>query len=299
MRVKHILHRLTRPFGILSLILGLGLAFCWFYLLSPLRHMSDMRWRDTHTEKRYWEEVQKSIARIGWTHDCGPEVGRYGDKEWAAWIIAHILPGDDIESCSAGHKDGALRCITNQNVGGAAEAWLRWWQDNRDKTQEQWILQGFRKDGLELHTPLTKEDITALLLIIGKTGRDSEAHPYPYEWRYNAFRLLRDSDFEPSSFTLDALPAKDRDVGFAGLIRFAERAGYEPKQASPGVLAIGTPVSDDYACPAFASGRFNAVVCAILALLIAGGLLCLHFSLRNRLKRKDASSEAGVGQKGE
>ncbi|MFH1730285.1 MAG: hypothetical protein ABIF82_01375, partial [Planctomycetota bacterium] len=152
--------------GILLLVAAGAVVVVWFYILGPYRRISDMGWERAHTEQQVWAETQKSIRRMGWAHDDGFRVGLWGNKEWVARIMDNMSPGDSL-SCSGGHKEIALSCMTNQQAG-AADDWLTWWQKNKHKTQEEWIRDGFAARGILLHEPLTKKDILALLRVLGE-----------------------------------------------------------------------------------------------------------------------------------
>ena len=112
--------------------------------------------------------------------------------------------------------------MTNQNVGETAEAWLAWWEDHKDKSQEEWIDEGFRQAGLTLQKPPTNEDIAALLTIIGIehttrsdvharpiVGRRSVRGPVPPDWlQLNANRFLRDHRIDPLTISGDMIASE-------------------------------------------------------------------------------------------
>jgi hypothetical protein len=148
--------------GWILLAAGTFLAFLWFFWLLPFRHLADYNgWVARHSAKAYWEETQKQITRMGYLHDNGFYVGAYGDKTWAEWIIKGLRVDEDLWPR---HKDSVLAHITNQDPGPTAAAWLAWWSTNQARTQEQWILDGFRQEDLELNPALTEASVKALLL---------------------------------------------------------------------------------------------------------------------------------------
>lgn len=280
-------HRVLFSSACLLFLLCLGVSFFWFYLLLPRRRVEDERWREQHTEKEVWNEVQKSIRRTGWWHNDCFDVGNYGGKEWVAWIMDHIRPGDDITGCRAGYKESALCYMTNQDVGDTAEAWIGWWEANREKSQEEWVREGFEKGGLVLHSPPMKEEITALLRVIGE-NRLRKREEQPRGWWYNAFRWLRDNDFDPCSFRSADLPQEDSDSALMGLVEFARLKERWPKHKTPGVLKIGRVV-EEYrpVFPGFASTWCGVAAVGLLIVLFAGGGLCLWFSLRSSPKKNN------------
>lgn len=220
-------------------VVGLSMAYFWYYQLGPMRRVYDPEWSRQHSQVAWWEEYQQCVERSGWDHDGFYNVGRCGDKRWVQWIMEHIQPGDDIVSCRAGHKSHGLRYLTNQDVGDTAEAWLAWWKENQSKSQEEWIREGFRKVGIELKEPLTQANIIALLKLTADPGKKDNA-PRDYV-EYNAFRWLRDSDFDPAKFAVKDLPAKDGDQVLQGLVQFAHLSGEHPKYRRLGVLSLGEP----------------------------------------------------------
>jgi hypothetical protein len=265
-------------FGSSLLFASLVGAFFWFYLFQPFRNISDYRWIRAHTEKDCWAETRRSIERRGWTHDTSIDVGVYGNEEWVALLMEKIKQGEQLNRCWRGisHVGQMLRTMTNQGVDKTAEEWLIWWEANRHKSQKEWIREGFEECGIMLEHPLAKDDIVALLLVIG--NREDQ------KWfrRYNALRWLRDSDFRPSSFQLSDLPSRNKDDVFAGLITFCRWVGESPKREAAGVLDLGMPVRDNLAgcVPGFVTVRFALVINALLVILFGSGITGLWLSTR-------------------
>jgi hypothetical protein len=130
---------LLRVAGAVLGVAGLVAGYFWFYHWGPMRRVEDPVWFRRHSNAALWEEYQVCVHRSGWTHDGFGIVGRWGDRQWGEWIINHIQPGEDIQTCAAGHKAHALRYLTNQDAGESAAAWLSWWEQNKSKSQEDWI----------------------------------------------------------------------------------------------------------------------------------------------------------------
>ena len=263
--------RFLLSFGSFLLFFGLIGAFFWFYWLLPWRNTYNWEWHEHHTEKEWWAEIEKRINHIGWTHDDTLDLALYGNKEWFVRLMKDIKPGDDLNMCCGGlsHQLIGLRGMTNQDAGETAEAWLNWWDANRHKTQEQWIREGFAQRGLVLHSPLTKDDIIALLTVLGKI------EDYPRYWRHNAYRWLRDSDFVPLSLHASELPAESADAVLAGLVKFSRWVGRSPKEKALGVLDIGEPIDENNQCfcpPKAAMPEFAAMINALIIVLFGGGL---------------------------
>jgi hypothetical protein len=172
-----------------------------------------------------WQSRIRRLRVAGWMHGDFGHIGQLAGKSTLRRVIERVKPGDDIESCSAGHKDHAFAFITNQNVGETAEAWLVWWEQNEHKRQEAWVDDGFRQAGLTLHKPPTSEDITTLLMIIGialthrRTSGRSVHGPVPPDWlQLNANRFLRDHRIDPLTISGDMISS---EVIRRGLVKYA------------------------------------------------------------------------------
>ena len=139
--------------GILLVLFGAWAAYWWFYKLAPMRHTANPRWRATHSRQAFWEEVQRSIHCAGrWFHDDGFTVGLYGDKSWAKRIMDQLKPDSKL-GCASGHKEVALSYITNQDFGEDAKGWITWWKANKEKSQLEWIQDGFARYGITVGIP--------------------------------------------------------------------------------------------------------------------------------------------------
>ena len=217
---------LKKLFGGFLLFFACSLAFLWFYWLAPVRNLSSSVWMGEHSARRQWIELKKEIHhRSGYNHESGVFLGMWGDKEWAAWLISEFKAERDHMDCEDGHIGTALPFITNQELGHDTNAWVAWWTTNSEKTQEEWIHDGFRKKGVELSRPMTTNNIITLLKFLAplppsstsvtNTNRPSSS------LRYNAFRWLRDSGVIPRDVDLESLPPEERIVATRGLVSYA------------------------------------------------------------------------------
>lgn len=204
--------------------------------------------------------------------------------------MKEMKPSDRI---SASHRYDALRWMTNQDhPGETLREWLAWWQANEDKTQDEWIREGFEQAGLTLHSPLTKRDKKALLLMIG----NREETP-GYRW-INAMRWLRDSDFDSREFTMSDLAGDDADLILMGLTSYSKFEGRYPKQWSPGVLDIGAPVLDGglvILSSPLTKAWFVAGVYSLIAITFGGGILCLRLAPRRVTPQTDVEADDSGG----
>ncbi len=166
---------------------------------------------------------------------------------------------------------------TNQDPGFTVEACQNWWRRNRHKTQEEWVREGFESAGLRLESPLSMDDIRALLLMVGRKGAT------PRHLFYNALRWLRDSDFDPRSFTVSDLTRDDGQDLLNGLIRYSQWTARYPKGETPGVLAIGSPPGEAGIVFDWLPTKpwFVASVHAALAAALVAGILCMRLGWRS------------------
>lgn len=251
--------------GFLLLLLGGGAADVWFRRVAPFMRTQDPEWCSAHSDEAYWIEAQKAIHRGMWVHDTGFIVGRYGDKRWAEWIMARVKPGQDMGCSSEGlcHSANAMRDITNHDAGPSANDWLGWWESNKSKSQAEWIAAGFRQRGFNVEVPPKPGEFPILLAILGNTATNkSEAIP---GWmKYNAFRCLRDSGFEPVGFALS-----NRQVSAevaVGLLAYAERNRRALEASAVGTLpfAVKAPENDELARPISLRRSFRVAVHALI-----------------------------------
>jgi hypothetical protein len=116
--------------------------------------------------------------------------------------MAHVAEDEDM-SCFGrlSHAADAMKYITNQDVGDNADAWHDWWAKNNSKSQIEWLADGFRQRGLDVDVPPSAEQMSALLELLGNSRTD-ESEGAPEHLKYNAFRCLRESGFEPVQYAI-------------------------------------------------------------------------------------------------
>jgi hypothetical protein len=177
--------------------------------------------------------------------------------------------------------------LTNQDAGDSAAAWLAWWEQNKSKSQEVWIRDGFCKYDIELQTPPTPANIVALLKLAAHTEVENGGAPDYIQ--YNAFRWLRDSDFDPGKFSANDIPAKDGDRVLQGLLRFATLSSRCPKDDGLGVLKLGKPfdpVGEFDSAPMFVTTKFQILANAIVFVPLCTGVLLIWLSFRMAHRKK-------------
>lgn len=233
-----------RVLSLLLACIGIFCGYWWFYKFAPARRTLDPDWYNTHSQRDYWREVQKGIRRGMWQHDDGFTVGKYGDKSWAEWIMAHVTPGTSM-GCLGGqpcHSATAMRYITNQDAGEEADAWLKWWAENKSKSQLDWIEEGFRECGYDIDVPPVKEQISTFLTILGGSENE-DGISFSDALEYNAFRCLRDSGFEPIAFVISN-PKPSSEVE-RGLLAYASMERRWPPTDRLGILPFEDIHADD------------------------------------------------------
>lgn len=219
-----LLRRLTSGVFLLA---GLVIAYFWFYRLAPMRHLEDSEWLETHTEKDRWLEEQKDYRRMGSSPDLefrGDRIGYYGDKKWFLWLESKATTDENFRVC--GCTETALALMCNQHP----DLWEGWIKTNQNRTQEEWVRDGFSKYGVSVHLPPEASDVEPLLKLIGQKswvfllrGPQGTNAPdsIPDYVQYNAFRWLRDSGFKPLTFTRsNTTLVASQPVAF-GLLKYA------------------------------------------------------------------------------
>jgi hypothetical protein len=234
----------VRLSGIFLLVVSVSISFFWFYWLAPIRHLHDSDWVKNHSMRQIWIEEQKQIHRTGVDHDSSISIGRFGDKAWAEWVIHRLNSSKQEEMVSCGnwpyHLDSAICDMTNQEMTNTI-AWLDWWEKNKNKTQADWVREGFVQNGIILQQPLTTNNIITLLkLAYPSTNFTATTNKLSGELssalRYNALRWLRDSGFRPNALFLKDAPDQNKDDLARALIRYAQ--WYGENYFYPGKLPI-------------------------------------------------------------
>ena len=135
-----------------------------------------------------------------------------------------------------------MRDITNQDMGDRADAWLEWWAQNKSKTQEQWIADGFRRSGFEIDVPPRAEHIPKLLAVLGHS-RTNGAISAREGLKYNAFRCLRDSGFDAVAYAISNRTASAEIERV--LIEYGRMSRFWPSAAGVGILPFGRENDED------------------------------------------------------
>lgn len=281
--------------GCLLIGVGVFVAYWWFYKLTPLRRLADREWRATHSARAHWQEEQKKYIRFGASPDLcfsGDMIGYYGDKAWCLWLIDKMHGGGNFRVC--GCTETALMMMTNRHE----KSWKEWADAHGDKTQEEWIREGFAQRGVTVHLPPQPADTVPLLEVLGRktlstfwTGPQESNDPdaLPAYFQYNAFRWLRDSGFEPVSMAVSSAPELSSDVVRTGLVHYGEWNAAFPKPAGVGILAFGKKeAGSSWEIPRHIIFGIHAAAWLLVATPILLGSVVLGWmgkGLRERVKR--------------
>jgi hypothetical protein len=137
------------------------------------------------------ERLNKTLAGDGDPHDVILELTRIGDATSVPPLIETLaklgrVPREGTYGAIDTHFHclDALRVITNQDAGRNAEDWRAWYEANKDKTQEQWVRDGFAQHQFPVADPTNDAFVSALI-------RASDPKYRPEQIRANALRLLR------------------------------------------------------------------------------------------------------------
>ena len=285
----HIRHSafLRRACGCLLIGAGVFVAYCWSYKLAPVRRLADPEWCAAHSAQARWQEEQKKYRRLSASPDMffvNDMIGYYGDKEWCLWLIDKMHNDKNFRVC--GCTETVLTLMANRYE----QSWEEWADAHRDKTQEEWIQEGFAQQGIIVHLPPQPTDTIPLLEVLGhKTwntlwnGPQGTNAPwaFPTHFKYNAFRWLRDSGFDQAIFAVSNAPALTSDVVRDGLMQYTKWNAAFPSRDGVGILAFGKK-SDDASrgTPLFLKLRFQAVAWLLVTMPILVGVVMLCWRKR-------------------
>lgn len=264
--------------GAVLLLSGIVLGVYWFHLVGPTRRMLDPFWVDMHSRKAYWLEAQKQWQRIRIAPPGFAAVfGFCGDKQWFKRLVDCGMDDRPSGGCNCGHV--GLAWMANRIP---TNTWPQWWEQNRTKSQEEWIRDGFSAYGLTIHLPPNASDVEPLLGLLGNNSTN-DADQVPSWVKYNAFRWLRDSEFDPVCFAISNITASTSHAVKGGLQTYAKWEKIWPVRDGVGVLAFGRRSDASDECrPRIAERSFRAMVCVLVFGLTISGVGLIAVSLRRR-----------------
>ncbi len=180
-----------------------------------------------------WRDCEAGLRLGMWGHDDAFLVGRFGGKAWAEPLAESVISGEGV-GCAGGHRDSSLEYLTNHSAPDEeklAEFWSEWWRKHKDESQAEWIKQGFAVRGIVVALPTSEANWPDLLRVLGAelagpTQARESKNLQPENIRYNAYRWLRDSGFDPVRFMIDHDEARRDPEITRGLLEYREKEIY-------------------------------------------------------------------------
>ena len=273
---------LRRACGCLLIGAGIFVAYWWSYKLAPMRRLADPEWRAAHSARAHWQEEQKKYNRLSASPDlcfAGDMIGYYGDKEWCLWLVDKMHGGGNFRVC--GCTATALMMMANRDE----QSWKEWADAHHDETQEEWIREGFAQRGVIVHLPPQPADTVPLLEVLGHStwntlwgGPQGTNAPeaFPNYLQYNAFRWLRDSGFDQTTFAAANAPALSSDAVRIGLMQYTKWNAAYPRHDGVGILAFGKESDDtSWGTPTLLRLRSQAAAWLVVITPILVGVVVL------------------------
>ena len=168
-----------------------------YFACRPMRLLRDRQFLGSASQ----EEIRSLCHRIlMWSpdpHDPFIYLADVGDKSSVPYILWALrwMPESDSRACTWGHGLGALKMITNADAGDTRAAWVKWWSENKHKSQVEWWADGFAALGHPVSASGGAESVRALLAVLGNASWPLwEVDGNPVHER-NALRLL--DTYEP------------------------------------------------------------------------------------------------------
>ncbi len=234
-KLKTIVHKLKWLIAILLIASGPITAYVWHYRLAPLRNLADVKWKRAHSESGKWTEEQAKYRRTNSSPDLfffNDTIGYYGNEEWVHWLMNNVESKAGFRVC--GCTEEVLAHMTNHSFTNFS-MWSDWYEKNKSLSQEQWIKDGFAHYGAAVSIPPETNDVEPLLLILGNSDTNANLR-IPSSVRYNAFRWLRDSNFEPVNYLLSHSNINVSGQLARGVKKYSDWYHAFPRRGAQGVL---------------------------------------------------------------
>ncbi len=168
-------------------------------------------------------QLHKALASAGDPHDVILEIGRIGDASSVPFLIEALakfgtVPREGQYGAidTRFHVLDALQTITNHDAGRNADDWRPWYESNKDKTQQQWIKEGFAEHRFPVSDPPDDAFVTALI-------RASDPKYQPRYLQINALRTLRTVPSDTVVRLAKALSASKETAGRRATVAALER----------------------------------------------------------------------------
>ena len=108
---------------------------------------------------------------------------------------------------------------------------------NKSKSQTEWIREGFKQHGVAVDFRPTTEQTDQLLELLSRSETD-EDNAVPAYVRYNAFRWLRDSGFQPVASVISQKDLSAQRA--AGMLEYEQFLKRWPIDCNVGILRLDT-----------------------------------------------------------
>lgn len=149
-------------------------------------------------------QLHKALGGPGDPHDVILRIWAIGSPTSVSFLIEALAKqgtvpreGQYAAIDTRFHVLEALQEITNHDAGRNAEDWRAWYEKNKDKTQEQWMKEGFIENGFPVSDPPDDKFVAALM-------RASDPKYRPSYLQRNALRML--GTFPPDTVVRLAKP---------------------------------------------------------------------------------------------
>lgn len=283
--------------GVLLLSGATVLAWLWFYTLEPIRRFNDAKWISHHSELARWEKEKDHYSRTGFPPSrlSGPQgLPFYGDKRSFEAVLDRLSRKSrwfELEGCECCSMS-CLAPMSNHGFESISE-WVTWYSINKDKTQEEWIQQGFAEKGFRIALPPSKSDAVTLLGVLVTRSSDSQDVDFrgerrfeaPQFLRYNAFRWLRDMGFDPIEFLLEGNQPEIPQELVEGLRQFRDFSKEFPLSNHVGLLEFANPPQLYWQN---LTGResdsvprtVHLIVCSVIGILALSGFFLTRHGIR-------------------
>jgi outer membrane protein assembly factor BamB len=168
-------------------------------------------------------QLHKALALPGDPHDVILEIGRIGDPTSIPFLIEALAKQGTVPRegqygaiDTRFHVLDALQAITNHDAGRNAEDWRPWYQTNKNKTQQQWIKEGFAEHGFPVSDPPDDAFVTALI-------RASDPKYQPPYLQTNALKTMQAVPSETVVRLAKALSASKESADRRATVAVLER----------------------------------------------------------------------------
>jgi hypothetical protein len=230
----------------LILLSGFSVLTLWYFALRPRWQIIDADWLDDHTEHHAWVLEREVFHRLPLPPSSltgSGRIDRYGGKEEFAKIVESKGSYGVIGFCEC-CVCSALCEISNHNLPSLSD-YKAWYADHSHESQLEWVKQGFIKAGIPVAEAGEAANVATMLDVLGAKAKGPPRPSYfrRSQWkyadylRYNAFRWLRDTGFEPLDWLRVPLSLTLSSTKERGLQEYLQFDRHHPKALNVGRLS--------------------------------------------------------------